>query len=75
MSAARLVVCPGPKPFVMGLPCVFVIDLLVLLYEASYKSIFSGFVRKYTVCILIVVGAFSRLYTVYSTRLDLQARP
>ena len=28
MSAARLVVCPGPKPFVMGLPCVFVIGLL-----------------------------------------------
>ena len=28
LSAARLVVCPRPKPFVMGLPCVFVIGLL-----------------------------------------------
>ena len=27
-AAARIVVCPGPKPFVMGLPCVFVIGLL-----------------------------------------------
>ena len=28
LSAARLVVCTRPKPFVMGLPCVFVIGLL-----------------------------------------------
>ena len=35
MSAARLVVCPGPKPFVMGLPCVFVIGLLASTISAT----------------------------------------